>query len=53
LYTGLGWTQNPKRRRVGHADPAVTLAVYAHIFAGANKDAVALLAIDAAMAAKR
>jgi hypothetical protein len=40
-------------RRIGHANPAVTLAVYAHVFAGANKDAAAALAIDAAMGAKR
>ncbi len=53
LYTGLGWTGNPKRRRIGYADPAVTPAVDVHIFAGANKDAAAVLAIEAAMAAKR
>ena len=39
-------------RRIGHANPAVTLAVYAHVFAGANKDATAAAAIEAAMAAK-
>jgi integrase len=40
-------------RRIGHANPAVTLAVYAHVFARANKDAAAALAIEAAMGAKR
>src|SRR5947209_5678192 len=40
-------------QRIGHANPAVTLAVYAHLFAGANKDAAAALAIEAAMDAKR
>jgi hypothetical protein len=40
-------------RRIGHANPAVTLGVYAHVFAGANKDAAAALAIEAAMGAKR
>ncbi len=39
-------------RRIGHANPAVTLAVYAHVFAGASKDA-APMAIEAAMGAKR
>jgi integrase len=39
-------------RRIGHANPAVTLAVYAHVFAGATKDAAAAQAIEAAMAAK-
>jgi integrase len=38
---------------IGHANPGVTLAVYAHLFAGANKDAAAALAIEAAMGAKR
>ena len=40
-------------QRIAHANPAVTLAVYAHLFAGANKDAAAALAIEAAMGAKR
>jgi integrase len=40
-------------RRIGHANSAVTLAVYAHVFAGANKDTAAALAIEAAMGAKR
>ena len=40
-------------RRIGHANPAVTLAVYADLFAAANKDAAAALAIEAAMGAKR
>jgi integrase len=40
-------------RRIGHANPAVTLAVYAHVFAGGSKDAAAALAIEAAMGAKR
>src|SRR5258707_11313922 len=40
-------------QRIAHANPAVTLAVYAHLFAGSNKDAAAALAIDAAMGAKR
>jgi len=40
-------------RRIGHANPAVTLSVYAHAFAGANKDAAAALAIEAAMGANK
>jgi len=40
-------------RRIGHANPAVTLAVYAHVFAEANKDAAAALAIEAVMSGKR
>jgi integrase len=40
-------------RRIGHANPAVTLAVDGHIFAGANKDPATALAIEAAMGAKR
>jgi hypothetical protein len=40
-------------RRIGQANPAVTLAVYAHVFAGQNKDAMAAMAIEAAMGAKR
>jgi integrase len=40
-------------RRSGHANSAVTLAIYAHVFAGANKDAAAALAIEAAMGARR
>jgi len=39
-------------RRIGHANPAVTLAVYAHVFAGTNKDIAAAAAIEAAMGAK-
>ena len=38
-------------RRIGHANPAVTLATYAHVFAEATKDASAALAIEAAMGA--
>jgi integrase len=37
-------------RRIGHANPAVTLAIYAHVFASANKDAAAAHAIEMAMA---
>jgi integrase len=37
-------------RRLGHATPAFTLAVYGHLFA--NTDAAAARAIDAAMGAK-
>ena len=40
-------------RRIGHANPAVTLSVYAHAFARANKDAAAALAIEAAMGANK
>jgi integrase len=40
-------------RRIGHANPAVTLATYAHVFAEADKDASAALAIEAAMGATR
>jgi integrase len=36
-------------RRIGHASPAVTLGVYAHVFAAADKDTAAALAIEAAM----
>ena len=40
-------------RRIGHANPAVTLTVDGHVFAGANKDPATALAIEAAMGAKR
>jgi hypothetical protein len=39
-------------RRIGHANPAVTLAVYAHAVAGANKGEAAARAIEAAMGPK-
>jgi hypothetical protein len=39
--------------RIGQVNPTVTLAVYAHVFAGANRDEAAAKAIEATMGAKR
>jgi hypothetical protein len=39
-------------QRIGQENPAVTLAVYAHAVAGANKGEAAATAIEAAMGAK-
>jgi integrase len=38
-------------RRLGHGSPAITLRVYAHAFAEADRDAAATRAIEAAMGA--
>ena len=38
-------------RRIGHASPAITLSVYAHLFHSKDDDAAA--AIDAAMQPRR
>jgi hypothetical protein len=47
------WHARAVSRRIGYANPAVTLAVYAHVIAEANKEAAAALAIEAATGAKR
>jgi integrase len=38
-------------RQLGHSDPAVTLAVYAHVFARAKHALAARLALEASYAA--
>jgi hypothetical protein len=40
-------------RRIGHANPAVTLTVDGHVFARGEQDPAAVPAIEAAMGAKR
>ena len=40
-------------RRIGHANPAVTLTVDGHVFARGEQDPATVPAIEAAMGAKR